>query len=430
MSFVYYRVTPLEPLVARDSRPIGNNAGRARSLDWLTPSVLAGAVRSALWRFGICSDPEKLKQVKVSGGFLIANGELCFPRPQDALIGKPDGVHQKCFQVRPKYHADRGIYVPSHSNNDEKAESSLALATRWEDFRFCSADLGKESENFKPDKVAPLWPASVMQLWLSETADLKSFCTKLKNCGQSGVPKDERVHVKIDADTGTAQKGVLFSSVGLDYVRKFKLNMGAASGEEDEDDKRQPVFFDAGQLSVRVDFGELGSDSLPERFIAPVGGDRHLAEFVLRNGLKDIDSDESLWLFPKGISQSVNLRMILAAPALFKNGWLPDWIDSETGKGSLPGIGVEVQLVSAMVGRWKPISGWSYEDNRAKPLRRMVPEGSVYFFKAQRALDENEMKALWLNSVCNTDQDKVKQERNDGFGLALWGLWNDSEQKN
>lgn len=419
MSIAYYRVIPLEPLVARDSRPIGNNTGRARSLDWLTPSVIAGAVRSALWREKGVTDSKLLKQVKVSGGFLIvktANGQneqLCFPRPQDALIGKPEGVQQKCYRLRPLALPEGcSLYLPPCKNNEDKP-SVLSQAKDW----FCFCYTNQVGDTFKPDRVASYWPAKVMTTWLNDDASLNSFCADLDRLGQQGARRDERVHVSIDPVSGTARDGILFGSVGLDFNRALKRT---DHGQVQSDDEANvPKEFDAGQLSVRIDFGDLkDSDqnniTLPERFIAPVGGDRHLAEFV------ESPNDESLWQRPHAIPNTRNLRLILATPALFKNGWLPGWIGETTGKGTIPGTNISVSLVSANAGRWKPISGWSYEDDKPKPLRRMVPEGSVYFFKVDRDLTEDELKKLWLCSVCDDDQD-----RSDGFGLALWGSWNE-----
>lgn len=90
--------------------------------------------------------------------------------------------------------------------------------------------------------------------------------------------------------------------------------------------------------------------------------------------------------------------------------------------GEVPGSGLSVRLVSAVVGRWKPLSGWSYEKGRNGPkaLRRMVPAGSVYFFEVLKGGEG--IADLWLHSVCDCVQDG-----RDGFGLALWGFWRGRE---
>lgn len=425
---VYYCVEPLEPLVARDSRPIGNNSGRARSLDWLTPSVLAGAVRSELWRLGVCTELDVLKSVKVSGGFLIANDELCFPFPHDALIGKPEGVTQRCFRVRPMYSASQGVYLPPSEteNVDRQSTDLLARVARLKSFRFCSADLGDDGENFKPDMVAPLWPGKVMNMWLDESVSLDDFCDLVKKNGQKGAWQDERVHVRIDGANGTAEKGILYSSVGLDFVRKMLSQAPTSSPDDpDEDDENDGkiVEYSEGALSVRVDFGKVDASRLPKSFCAPVGGDRHLAQFTRCD-----EDGKTMWACPDKTLKGTHLRMILTTPALFAGGWLPGWINPQTCKGDVPGTEicsggpVSVTLVSTVLGRWKPVSGWSYEDQKPKPLRRMAPEGSVYFFIADKELDAEQWQVLWLNSVSDDEQDRA-----DGFGLALWGDWSDEK---
>lgn len=117
--------------------------------------------------------------------------------------------------------------------------------------------------------------------------------------------------------------------------------------------------------------------------------------------------------------------MILVTPAIFSEGWLPGWINCHGGSlvGSPPlenRANMELRLISASMDRWKPISGWSLERPRPgpKPIRRLVPAGSVYFFEVLSGDAEDIVKKLWLRSVCDDDQD-----RRDGFGLAIWGIW-------
>jgi CRISPR-associated protein Cmr3 len=55
---------------------------------------------------------------------------------------------------------------------------------------------------------------------------------------------------------------------------------------------------------------------------------------------------------------------------------------------------------------------------RPKAARRLAPAGSVYFFEARGATSA--LARLWLEPVSDLPQD-----RNDGFGLALWGVWSE-----
>ena len=68
----YLRLTPLSPLIARDSRPFGMGQGnRVRSMDWISPSVIAGAVRTAVWKAKDTLTPDQLKTIEVRGGFSL-----------------------------------------------------------------------------------------------------------------------------------------------------------------------------------------------------------------------------------------------------------------------------------------------------------------------------------------------------------------------
>ncbi|MGB9618953.1 MAG: type III-B CRISPR module-associated Cmr3 family protein, partial [Armatimonadota bacterium] len=133
-----------------------------------------------------------------------------------------------------------------------------------------------------------------------------------------------------------------------------------------------------------------------------------------------------LWAIPEGIQQCLaeakRVRMVLATPAFFTEGWKPGWLNGDL-VGSPPGSSLRLKLVGACVERWRPVSGWSLEPPRGpKAIRRMVPAGSVYFFEVVEN-GASGLNSLWLESVSDEEQ-----ARNDGFGLALWGLWNPHEE--
>ena len=44
-----YRIKPLDPLISRDARQFGAGSPM-HSLDWMTNTAIAGAVRTALWK--------------------------------------------------------------------------------------------------------------------------------------------------------------------------------------------------------------------------------------------------------------------------------------------------------------------------------------------------------------------------------------------
>lgn len=384
-SMRYLRLTPLSPLIARDSRPFGMGQGnRVRSMDWISPSVIAGAVRTAVWKTEDTLTPDQLKTIEVNGAFPIVDEKIYFPRPLDALIHKTDKAAGTAdiLRVRPMS-GNAGVRMP---------HASLVP----------SEPVGMPEKDFKPESGDAFWPLATMAEWLGCEDDQP---VSMKIDGLPAPVKEDRTNVTILPESGAAEDARLFTTTGLDFVRK---------PPKDTSEGRLSQM----RIGVRVNFGEHAP--LPERLLVPLGGERRLAE------VWTAEADKGVWEAPKGLSWAgkKGLRMVLATPAVFERGWLPGWLREQDGKltGTIPGSGVSVRLVSAVVGRWKPLSGWSYEEGRNGPkaLRRMVPAGSVYFFEV---LEGGEGIAdLWLRSVCDCQQDG-----RDGFGLALWGFWRGRE---
>ena len=367
-----YRIKPLDPLISRDARQFGAGSPM-HPLNWITNTVIAGAVRTALWK--ISDNPESretletLKKIPVKGNFPILDGKIYFPRPLDIIKSAND-----IYQIKPgEFPPDSGANMPIDG-----------LMPSFPD----------NEEDFKPEKLNAFWEKDLIVHWLLHGK--KNFT--LDNSRTLSAPAhDERVHASIDTSTGTSRDGMLFSTTGLDFIHR------------NGDDKTfQPERFSQEVISVDIE-----SLNLPARFIAPVGGERRLAEF------SRCDDDSALWECPEDFPKiEGSLRLVLASPAMFKNGWLPDWIDTGTLTGTIPNTNATAKLISAVTERWQPVSGWYYERGITgpKPMRRAVPAGSVYFFEIiSGTLDA---KSLWLKSICLDEQDI-----NDGFGLVVAGKW-------
>lgn len=376
-----YRMIPIEPLIARDARTFGSGGGgaRVRSLDWLTQTVAAGSVRTALWKL-TGETPSYLRSIAVRGPFPEIGGKFYFPRPLD-FVQTQEG---KPYQL-----------LPAELEDEQSADMPL------EGLLLPSPDT---EENFKPQKRGGYWSLDLYSRWLceekrglAERYGGDDGCVDFGDDWLDDIPKDERTHVSIAPETGAAGDGKIFSSTGLDFVHRTAERTYAPIAAALEIDER----------AARL----LGD------FTAPVGGMRRLADF------RQTD-DDAAWRCPPCLDRlrgGDRIRMILATPALFANGWYPGWIGGDKTpprEGILPGTDVRVRLVSAVVGRWQPLSGWCHEKGRTgpKPMRRMVPAGSVYFFEV--VAGNFVPDRVWLRSVCDEPQDRL-----DGFGLALWGGW-------
>lgn len=108
--------------------------------------------------------------------------------------------------------------------------------------------------------------------------------------------------------------------------------------------------------------------------------------------------------------------MILTTPGYFSGGWRPSATTLNAGIAEL-----NVEIVGAVVPRPVVVSGWDFENDKAKPTRRLVPAGSVYFLKLS---GPEAARAEWIKSVWSSPVTDDEQSRRDGFGCALLGAWN------
>jgi CRISPR-associated protein Cmr3 len=327
----------------------------------------------------------------------MIDNKLFFPRPADAVV-RDDNGRMTVLSIRPR-------------NTDQHCGCDLPTG-------LIPALLPNSTgDDFKPVKAPAFWSIARMTEWLTDETALKLATEpfeKWSNGYIETLPQEERTHVKITPEAGAASNSELFSTCALDFSRtvddgvvRMALRVEPAS------------MFDAavGQLDA----------------LHPCGGERRLVSWKGRS--------KTDWYMPGSLNTSFEkadreghrrVRLILGTPGLFEDdgderqGWKPGWLRLTAAgslEGSPPGASLTLRLVSAVVDRWRPISGWSLERGTVgpKPVRRMVPAGATYFFEA---IGEGPLAQitnnLWLRSVCDKEQDRL-----DGFGLALWGLWNE-----
>jgi CRISPR-associated protein Cmr3 len=367
----YLRLTPHDPVIARDGRPF--NAGqRMKSLTWVYPSVLAGSLRSLLGKLDgrpFAAMRGDLKQIGAAGPFPVLNKELYLPSPADLLV-REQNPKREAFALRP-----------------EPADCCTDLPPGLQPVM-----LPASVDDFKPAKVAAFWSRSRMSEWLLGHVPPVAPPEKTDEArGYLSAPEvDTRMHVKVQQERGAADEGMLFRTAGLAMHR-------------------------AVGLSVRVT-GD-GSLAAPVPLLAamhPLGGERRLTAW---HAAQDAD----LWECPPKLAGELAharfIRLVLATPAVFAGGWKPGWLD-DCLQGEPPTApGLRLKLIGVCIDRWQPISGWDMETRAPKVVRRLVPAGGVYFFE-RLDVGEASPSDLWLASLCDDSQDQ-----RDGFGLALPGVW-------
>ena len=385
-------VSPRDPLIIRDGRPFGaEGSNRLRSLSWPYPSTMAGALRTLLGTRlrGGAGDPfddenmlQRLKEIVFSGPLPMSEDELYFPPPADILLStdKPYSV------LKPgAMRAGEGCNLPH----------PLLWPIEIE-------------EDAKPLEKPAFWPASSLITWLSRH--------------QLGVipqgltfTKEVRVHAAIDDCTGTVDEENPFSTEGL-IISDVFLPQAERKGKSCTAHlvKRSAVSIGVKVKSNDPEITEIidGLDTL-----SPFGGERRLSYF------KKWTEAPPCWQCPPEVGQSLGdtktVRMVLVTPAIFSGGWLPGWLEAGTLEGSPPGVNVKLRLKGGCIQRWRPVSGWSLERKSfgPKPIRRLVPAGSVYFFEVISG-QSKDLAGLWLKPLSDALPDC-----RDGFGLAVWGVW-------
>ncbi|MBE3584335.1 MAG: type III-B CRISPR module-associated protein Cmr3 [Limnochordaceae bacterium] len=391
-------ISPHDPLVIRDGRPFsagGEGANRARSLDWPYPSTVSGAIRNLVGHIAaqnglVNGNPfrnpnfvDRLKNIAVCGPLACKNDRLYVPAPRDGLAFAATNSGEQTGREKQQGKAGELEWVrlrPAQLRPGEGCDLPYS--------GILSPILVPRQE--KPARMPAFWSIADAVQWLAndgEAADVPGPREVL-----DGFDREERIHVRIDPQTQTADDSQLFSTQGLIFP------------------------FGTGLVAL-VDPGEAALNELITnlQILHPLGGERRLAYFA-------VQPTDSRWQSPREIQtvllRATGVRMQLATPAIFSRGWLPGWLDPTTLEGAPPGVSeVRLRLRGACVERWRPVSGWDLERHRPKPLRRVVPAGSVYFFEVVGGSPER-LADVWLRPVADSEQD-----RRDGFGLALWGVW-------
>ncbi|MDD5333028.1 MAG: type III-B CRISPR module-associated Cmr3 family protein [Rhodoferax sp.] len=375
---------PRDPLIFRDGRPFGFGS-RMKSLPWVTPSVLAGSLRSLLGKAdGRPFEDQRgdLKKIHSTAAFPVLNDQMYLPAPLDLMLYREGGaLVVQAIQPASVLAGGEGVLGPD-------AAPGLQV-------------LVPPSEQ-KPYQPAAWWRVDRLARWLAGERLVPRETTDLDHGYWAGPQEDLRNHVGIDPDQQVATEGMLFQTAGRDLNLCEAKHTGAVP------------------LAMRVTEADGCYTSAVQKLDAthPLGGERRLVHW------KACMSALSGWNCPDQLRDALGkaqpgalLRLYLASPAHFgASGWLPDWLDADL-QGEPPGCGgLTVQLVAARIERWHALSGWDYEKPGPKAVRRLVPAGSVYFFTL---VDGNAalLADRWLQPV-QKDTDTTPL----GFGMGAWGI--------
>lgn len=198
---------------------------------------------------------------------------------------------------------------------------------------------------------------------------------------ESFFTAEPRTSVKINAETGTASEGNLFT---VEFTRVAK-DIGFALSLED-------------------------ASMLAQQGALRLGGEGRSAQYT-QCSLKALNKEK---ICAQVKAQEGRFKLVFLTPAVLDAGWV-----KSTWQGSNATLaGCKVELLAASVGRYQHIGGWDLAAGRPRLTRRAVPAGSVYFF--QSAIDNIDQifEHLFEQSVSD-EPDDVKL----GLGIATIGAW-------
>jgi CRISPR-associated protein Cmr3 len=387
-------LTPHDPLIARDGRPFGAGQGnRMRGLPWPLPSVVAGSFRTALVKAtggDFSGDvPQRLMaEVAVAGVLPAHNGGLYLPAPLDGAWHKET---KTLFRAAPQ-------------TIDEGCGTDLP-----DGLRPVMLSPEQAADDFKAETPPAWWPLAKSVEWLTGSAD-RYEPGWITNDFLLAPRPAMRDHVALDADRGAAAEGQIFATANLHVTHLPRYRAQHDDTKAKFSDRYAEV-----TLSARVSIQHGSPLALPSPFATwhPLGGERRLVHWQqCQQSVTGWDCPDEIRV---ALANTECVRLILATPAIFRQGWQPNLVN-----GPLKDIGLT--LVAACIGRWKAVSGWALAATKdqprgPKPIRRMVPAGSVYFFTCEKKAAA-QLPDHWLKPVSDTVQDQ-----RDGFGLALWGTW-------
>lgn len=411
-------IEPLDVLFFRDSKPFtAGESHRAKSAFPPTPYPFVGAVRSrvladVLPRVGsdfqayrdhiigkvqhqelndivaILGDAKSYGQLRFRGPFLARKES---DSPYEPLFSAPrDLFESRCLNPLSPAHQPVGVsFAPTGDVGDKLALLWSREPLRKLKGRFLSA--GQLSDYLQGNTVT------------------------LPERKEELVKRELRVGIALKPGQRTAQEGMFYMP---EMIRLSSKNGQAGF-----------VLEISGLSLAKASQESLRKYTLPPKGLLQLGGEGRAVQYeqIDQDPLKDlVDLKTRL---QEEILTSNCFKLYLATPAIFQQGWLPDFIDGNTREikadHEFRSNGLNFRLVAATVGKPLPIGGWDLAKKEPKPMYKAVPPGSVYFFKLLEGDVKDILKLFHLTSKVqeSTDDQELPRLAQIGFGLTLVGSW-------
>jgi CRISPR-associated protein Cmr3 len=393
----WFYIRPTDTIFVRGNQAFGDGGEHGTGQMPPSPSVFAGAMRSAMLgldgnvlahfvsharvndprlaaSMGTPTQPGAFRLSWLSlAGLNAAKVDALLPLPADLLwLGRAEGL--ATLQARG---------LPAGVTSSGSLPMRAVLAT---------------SKQVKPEGGRYL-----------RLAGLRSHLEGRKPAVEDLVPSrsvhklDPRLGIGLNNESRTSEKGLIYTTEGHAF---------SPGAELDGNGQSSPAYYDSTGFLVGID----GADGLlPAHGHLRLGGDGRSAEYH-QVGFKPPKVDGT------AIGKHGRFRLILQTPGLFGN-WLPPGCEmTSDGSHRLTGNGFSARLACAAMGRREIISGWDLHQWAPKPAEAAAPAGSVYWFDEFRG-DVGKL-ADWSAGGLRGDTAAQPSTRHaEGFNQALLGLW-------
>ncbi|WP_106768732.1 type III-B CRISPR module-associated Cmr3 family protein [Paenibacillus faecalis] len=352
---MFYAIDAVDTLFFRNASPFdaGLNYNSSSMFPPL-PSVYAGALRNIAYKREDENQSISSRQLKIGFNGLMVNHRFLFPRPLDSVV-VDDHNSMELLHLTP---------APVGSG---PLESCLSTPSSGE------TSLQKE--------VEPRGGGYIEESELQVYLDGGSFTSPCKPLADF-VHIEDHIGIQIDRKSGASLSRKWYS------VQRVR-----------------PINTEKRKCMLVV---EAKGVTLDKQALLKIGGESKVGS------LKPLKQE---CFFTPATSTDKFFKLYLATPAIFKQGWLPWWIDPVTKEGSFAykKHRIRVRLISAAVGKYVPTGGFGTVSGKAKPreLRLAVPAGSVYFFKILEGTFEDANKLF--HQKCISDY-----RENLGFVYNNW----------
>lgn len=336
---------PLDVLFFRDSKPFNKGEDNwASSIPFPNLTTLYGMLRSTYFSLHINEffpdkkENDSTNAIRIESANLVYQDSVYYPIPEDLY----------CYEAKDGYH-----FMYKQCVESKDMVSSFNVETGLEHFVKIPNTYHKQ----KPVSTAFFrFDKENLQAYFMNDENLKhkDFREFIFEEGKIGIGRSDR--------SKCSEEGLLYRIGQIRYEKDLKIR-------------------------VKINDGIL---DLPEKGTLKLGGQGNSVSYKL---LKDTESIN----FCTDRKEKCNrVKLYLKSPAVFQNGWKPDFLE----KGKLEGVldGKKVRLLTACINGYLPIGGYDLEKNCPKPLVKAVPAGSVYLFELLEPAEVVKLKEVTLES--------------------------------